>query len=64
MTDKYARLRPTRDRQCYRADGVPKKRYRRLTARATAARRDGYHAYRCGDCGAWHIGRETTKEQR
>ncbi|TDE03451.1 hypothetical protein [Jiangella asiatica] len=62
MTDKYAALRPRRDRQCYRADGVPKKRYRRVTARVTAARW-GQDAYRCGECGHWHTGGKTTTKE-
>lgn len=63
MTDKYARLRPKRDRQCYRADGVPKKRYRRKTAIGTASLHPGYHAYRCPECGRWHVGRDTTTKE-
>lgn len=62
MTDKYAALRPRRDRQCYRADGVPKKRYRRVAAHAAAARW-GKRPYRCGECGRWHLGGERTSEE-
>lgn len=58
MSDKYRHLRPRRPRECYRGDRVPKRRYTRQQARATAAEHDGYHAYRCGSCGAWHVGRQ------
>lgn len=54
--DKYAALRPRRDRQCYRADGMPKRRYERAKAQATAARWPGYRAYRCSECDWWHVG--------
>jgi len=59
VSDKYAELRPVRPRECYRADGVPKKRYTRVQAQNTAAEFPGYHAYRCGDCGRWHVGGES-----
>lgn len=57
VADKYASLRPSRPRGCWRADGIPKKRYTKDDARRKARERAGYHAYRCGDCGGWHVGR-------
>ena len=62
MADRYADLRPTRDRRCYRSDGVPKKRYTRTQARATAEKYPGHQAYRCPDCGRWHVGHEQAHE--
>lgn len=58
MTDKYASLRPPKPRSCHRGDGVPKVRMTRRRAVATAAQYEGYHHYRCPECGAWHVGRE------
>lgn len=63
MGDKYAHLRPVRDRQCYRADGVPKARFTRLKARRKAAQYPGYHAYRCPECRSWHVGSEPADEE-
>lgn len=56
MSDKYAHLRPRRERHCYRADLVPKKRYTRIEAHRAAGKRLGYEAYRCPGCGWWHVG--------
>lgn len=58
MADKYAHLRPPKPRSCHRADRVPKRRYpTQERAQATADRYEGYHAYHCSSCDAWHVGR-------
>lgn len=57
MADKYAHLRPRRDRQCYRSDGMPKFRHpNRVLADAVAERYENYHSYQCTICGFWHVG--------
>lgn len=52
------------DRQCYRSDGWPKRRYlSRRDARKSARdvrKRDMQH-YRCPQCGFWHIGHRTER---
>jgi rubrerythrin len=63
VSDKYADQRPFRERHCYRVDLMPKKRYTRAAARAQAERRPGYHAYRCPDCGHWHVGTARQQQQ-
>jgi hypothetical protein len=63
MGDKYAHLRPSKARHCYRADGIPKKRYTRAAARAQAVLNDGYHAYRCPNCGTWHVGAKPNDQE-
>lgn len=57
MVDKYAHLRPRRDRQCYRADGMPKFRHpNKVLADEVAERYEDYHSYQCTRCGFWHVG--------
>lgn len=62
--DKYAHLRPPKPRSCFRADRVPKVRFTQAEAEAKAAEwaHDGYAAYRCPHCGAWHVGRDRRNE--
>lgn len=64
MTDKYAAKRPDLPRECFRKDRMPKKPYTRRRARGKALERPGYHAYRCGTCGHWHVGRGRDRRPR
>jgi hypothetical protein len=58
VADKYAHLRPFKSRDCYREDGVPKKRYTYDEAEEQAGLQPGYHAYECPQCEWWHVGRD------
>jgi hypothetical protein len=60
MADKYAHLRPYKSRDCYREDGVPKKRYTQDEAeeQANLQEEGSYHAYLCPQCEWWHVGRD------
>ena len=60
MSDKYRDLRPRRTRECWRGDGIKKRAYTRREAKAKAAEHEGYEAYRCGECGRFHVGRKPT----